>query len=502
MEYKELTTLQDGNVVDRNFSRSRRAMLSCQLARQLERAGEYETACAALSEFWPHRDGPVALDDLDLESGAELLLRAGTLTGWAGSSSQAGGAQETAKNLISRSIEIFEQLGETARVAGARSDLALCYWREGAFDEARLMLTDAMSHLDENDEESIIITLIRRGMLEKASGRYGDALRIFSETAPLVASAESHAIKGTFHNELASLLTRLGLAEGSESEIDRALVEYAAANFHFEQAGHLRFRATVENNLAYLLIRIGRYADAHTHLDSGRSLCLERGDVRLVAVFDDTRARALLEEGRLAEAEAFAHQAVATFEKGGEQSVLAEALTTFGIVLARRGRHAGSRATLERAMEVARTSGDPEGAGRAALSILEELGPQTRPAEIASIYQSAAEFLERSQDPLSAKRLIRCARKVIDAIRTSGAEVPAMDQNWEGFSLKRQMLYSEKMIIQRALEDSAGVVSKAARLLGFTHHQSLINLINSRHPDLLKSRSPVRIRRRSIMRKP
>ena len=501
MTYKNPTTVALGDPVDQSHLRAQRARLSCELARQLERAGEYETACAALSEFWPHRDGSVALDDLDLETSAEVLLRAGTLTGWAGSASQAGGAQETAKNLISRSIEILEQLGETGRVAGARSDLALCYWREGAFDEARLMLKDALDRMSDDDSEAKAIARIRWGMLEKAAGRYSDSLRIFTETAPAIDRIESHAIKGTFHNELAGLLTRLGWAEDSEGQFDRALIEYAAASFHFEQAGHLRFRACVENNLAYLLIRIGRLGDAHTHLDAARSLCLEREDVKFIAQFDDTRARALLEEGRLDEAEAFAKQAVATLEKGGEQSVLAEALTTFGIVLARRGRHAGSRATLERALEIARTSGDPEGAGRAALSIMEELGPLTVPAELASIYQSAADLLERSQDPLSTKRLIRCARKVIDAVRTSSAEVPAKDRNWEGFSLKQEMLYSEKMIVQRALEDSAGVVSKAARLLGFTHHQSLINLINIRHPDLLKSRSPVRIRRRSVMRK-
>jgi tetratricopeptide (TPR) repeat protein len=502
MTNKNLSTSVAGDVADQTFSRSQRAKLYCQLARQLERAGEYETACEALKEFWPDRVGPVALDDLDPETSAELLLRAGMLTGWVGSASQAGGAQERAKNLISRSVELFEQLGETSRVAAARSDLALCYWREGAFDEARLILRDAMDRMGEDDREARAVALIRLGMLEKAAGRYSDSLRIHHETAPSIESIESHAIKGTFHNEFAGLLTRLGIAEGSEAKIDQALVEYAAASFHFEQAGHLRFRACVENNLAYLLIRIGRLGEAHSHLDAARSLCLERGDVRLVAQFDDTRARALLEEGRLSEAEAFAQQAVAALEKGGEQSLLAETLTTLGVVLARRGKHLGSRATLERAIEVARISGDPEGAGRAALSILEELGPYTSAAELAAIYQSAADLLERSQDPLSARRLMKCARHVIDAIRTSGAEKPAMDQNWEGFSLRQELLCSEKMIIKRALEASAGVVSKAALLLGFSHHQSLINLINTRHPDLLKSRSPVRIRRRSIMRKP
>src|SRR5712671_2192005 len=125
MDYKELTTVQISEVADRTYSRSERAMLCCQKARQLERAGEYEAACEALGDFWPDPRRSVALNDLDLSARAELLLRAGALTGWAGSAGQVGDAQERAKDLISRSIKIFEELGETARVAGARSDLAL-----------------------------------------------------------------------------------------------------------------------------------------------------------------------------------------------------------------------------------------------------------------------------------------------------------------------------------------------------------------------------------------
>ena len=114
--------------------------------------------------------------------------------------------RESAKDLISRSIEIFEQLGETSRVAGARSDLALCYWRQGAFDEARLILKDTLDRLSENDQETNLIALIRLGMLEKAAGRYGDSLKVFAEAAPSVETIENHAIKGSFHNELAEFV--------------------------------------------------------------------------------------------------------------------------------------------------------------------------------------------------------------------------------------------------------------------------------------------------------
>ncbi len=499
MDYKKLTALQIGDTADQTFSRSRRAMLCCQKARQLERAGEYETACKALGEFWPDPRGSVVLTDLDPPARAELLLRAGALTGWAGSASQVGDAQERAKDLISRSIQVFEELGETARVAGARSDLALCYWRQGAFDEARLILKDTVNRLTGIDEETRVITLIRQGMLEKAAGRYGDSLKAYDQAAPLVERIDNHAIKGTFHNELAGLFTRLGLAEESEARIDRALLEYAAASFHFEQAGHLRFRASVENNLAYLLLRIRRFADAHAHLDCARSLWLELKDVKCVAQSDDTRARALLEEQRLIESEAFARQSVRALESGGEQSILAEALTTLGVVLARMSKATQSRAALERAIKVARDSGDPEGAGRAALSIMEELSQRTPTSELVSVYESAAQLLEKSQDPSTGKRLISCANTIIGALGKSRNDEQLKDHSWDGFSLKKQMLQSEKILIQRALNDSGGVVSRAARLLGFRHHQSLIALINSRHRDLLPARSPVRIRRRSVM---
>src|SRR5258708_7753164 len=396
MNYKELTAVQISEVADRTFSRSQRAMLCCQKARQLERAGEYEISCEALREFWPDPEGTLSMQDLDLPTQAELLLRAGALTGWAGSARQVGDAQERAKDLISRSIEIFDQLGETSRVAGARSDLALCYWRQGACDEARLILKDALNHLADADQEARVITVIRLGMLEKAAGRYGDALSAYAEAGPLVERMDNHAIKGTFHNEFAGLLTRLGLAEESEARIDRALVEYAAASFHFEQAGHLRFRASVENNLAYLLLRIKRFADAHDHLDRARSLWIELKDVKSVGQSDDTRARALLEEGHLAKAEAFAKQSVKALQGGGEQSILAEALTTLGVILARMRKPAQSRAALERAIEVARDSGDPQGAGRAALRIMEELSQQISTRQTAVTYQTESHLLAHS----------------------------------------------------------------------------------------------------------
>src|SRR5690348_3911809 len=92
-----------------------RAELSCQLAKQLEKSGEYDEACEALSEFWPARDDLPKLGNLSDPTKAEVLLRIGALAGWLGSAEQIEGSQEAAKNLITQSIELFEEFGQSKK---------------------------------------------------------------------------------------------------------------------------------------------------------------------------------------------------------------------------------------------------------------------------------------------------------------------------------------------------------------------------------------------------
>src|SRR2546428_9750831 len=104
----QLTALREET---RGLTTVERARRCCDLAKQLEKAGEYQAACEALSEFWLERAGPPNLSDLDEAARAEVLLRVGGLSGWLGSTDQAAGTQETAKNLITQSIDLFQQLG-------------------------------------------------------------------------------------------------------------------------------------------------------------------------------------------------------------------------------------------------------------------------------------------------------------------------------------------------------------------------------------------------------
>lgn len=496
-----LTAITDGRLTNDALSTSAHAQRLCRRAKELEDAGDYDAASEVLSEFWPSRYEPPVLGDLDADAKADVLLRIGALVGWTGSASQAVDAQETAKNLISQSIEIYEGLGEKERAVGARSDLALCYWRQGEFDEARILLNEVVEQFEHCDEGTRVTALIRQALVEKTAGRYAKALAMYRALAPQVQKMTSHALKGTFHNGLGTVLNCLALAECSEEHMDLALVEFAAASYHFEQAGHTSHCARVENNLGYLFFTLNRFQEAYTHLDRARRLCGEVEDLGIAAQIDETRARALMAQGRLPEAERFAQAAIKTLERGGEQSLLTEALTTLGIVLSRLGKIARARASFQRAVEVAQTTGDPEEEGRSRLSLIEELGQQISVEELVSNYVAALDLLKNSQDPASSKRLISCAQTVIGALDPPSNRKTEVDANtWEGFSFKEAVLAYEREILARALRETGGAVTKTARLLGFNHHQSLIALINSRHKGLVGLRAPARTRRRSIIK--
>src|SRR5205085_11481261 len=91
-------------------------------------------------------------------------------------------------------------------------------------------------------------------------------------------------------------------------------------------------------------------------------------------------------------------------------------------------------------------------------------------------------------------RLLLCARRALFLVG-----VLPTPPTWENFSLTEALRRYEGRIIERALRDAGGIVTRAAHLLGFKHHTSLINRLNARHRDLLAARTPVEHRKRSMV---
>src|ERR1044072_7126170 len=137
--------------------------------------------------------------------------------------------------------------------------------------------------------------------------------------------------------------------------------------------------------------------------------------------------------------------------------------------------------------------GGGEGAGQATLTLIEELGEQLALQDLGEAFARADALLAKSRHPGNRNRLYACARLVLSVIGV----LPA-PETWQGVSFLHVVRRYEGRLIEGALRDSGGVVSRAAQLLGLTR-QSLDSMLHRRHRRLLPLRTPAEPRRRSLM---
>ena len=476
-----------------SLTESERVMLRCRVAADLIHRGQYEAAREALGELWRGIGQRPEVKNLPPNVAAEVLLQCGALTGWLGSAGNVSGAQERAKDLLSEALRKFKSQGQRAKASEAQYELGYCYWRLGAYDEARVVLEEALELLTDADIELKAKILIRRSIVEQCENQFHEALCILKEAETVFASADD-GLKGRWHSERGLILARLADKEGSAAHTDRAIIEFTAAIYHFEQAGHERYRAAYLNNLAMLLYRVGRYRDAHEHLDRAGATLRILNDTGLLAQVDETRARVFLAEKKYGEAERVITRAVRTLEQGGESALLADALAVHGVARARLGDTEGSISALRRAVAVAEGAGALTNAGLATLALIEEHGGSRllTQGEVYKAYQRADRLLKDTQDAEDVARLRACARVVMRRL----AGVQPQDKTFSFFSAVQEF---EAKIIEQALDEADGSVTRAAKLLGLTH-QTLGTMLTQRHKQLAVKRTPREKRLKSIIK--
>ncbi len=438
------------DLVNPNLSVGGRAELCCELATDFENRGEYDEAYEVLSAFWPRVGERPKLAGLERDIAAELLLRVGVLTGLLGHNDQITDAQENAKNLISESLTIFQSQRYKKKVAEAQTELALCYWRTGDYENASDLLKLALADLT-TDSELKAKAIIRKAVVDIDAGHLTEALNCLVANSTLFQELNNQTVKGCYHQALGDALKDLWESEKRTEHLDRALVEYAAASYHFELAEHKRYRANVENNLGLIYFQINRCQEAHAHLDRARRIFSSLKDKTAVAQTDETRARVFLKEKKDAEAEKTARSSVRTLEQSDMQLPLAESLKTHGTSLARLGNYASALSTYRRAIDLYQQIGSINRAGQVALAVFREMG------ELLTIADG--------KRPISSQ------------------------------PLEEEIHSIEHDRIKRALEENQRRITYAARSLGMTY-QALNYMLRTRHNDLLEERTEARSRRR------
>jgi transcriptional regulator with PAS, ATPase and Fis domain len=116
-----------------------------------------------------------------------------------------------------------------------------------------------------------------------------------------------------------------------------------------------------------------------------------------------------------------------------------------------------------------------------------------QPDEVYEAYVKADRLLRDTQEAEDVARLRACARVVMKRLTT----VQFRDKN---FTLPGAVHQFEAKLIERALDEAGGSLTKAARLLGVSH-QTLYSILDKRHKPLAGKRKPPQRRLKSIIKK-
>lgn len=361
------------------------------------------------------------------------------------------------------------------------------------------MFTEALKKLTTagNTKANALLGL---SVVEWSASRYKAALRILTNNAPLFEKISNHTTRGFYHNQFAMILRTLATEGKKNDYFQRAIKEYEEADYEFKLAHNIIFRAHVDNNVGFLLYKLSRFKEAHQWLDQARPLTVNVRDKVRTAQVDETRAQVFIAEQRFAEAEAAARSAAKSFEKSGRKCFLVEALITHGIALARLGQTKRAQFTFQKAIEVAHHVGALNRAGLAALTMIEEI--EQLPLDILSgAYEQAGKWLLTSQSRDILVRLKAARKKLALRLRSE----PKSETTAEILFNKRchlgdEVWKFERDLIKDTLAKVNGSLTHAAELLGISY-QRLAYVIESRHKDLLKERSPVRRRSRKVLKR-
>lgn len=471
------------------------ALLRCETALEQKDKADYEGAQETMRPLWQGVGKLPETSGLHASVAAKVFLCVGILTGWIGSKIQIKGAQEIAKNLITLSITYFESVEDQRQVAAARVELAYCYWRDGELNEARTMLSEALKQLP---TEGLVRAraLLKLTTVEFSAARYEEALAILTENAPLFRKITNHTTKGAYHGQLAITFRNLSRkSERKDEYLRRAITEFQKADQEFKLARNPVFRADVKNNVSLILLNLCRFKEAHKYLNEARRLSVSFKDKARTAQYDESAAQVFIAEGKFKEAETVARRAASALEKCGHQILVADALITEGIALARSRRSDRAQFIFQRAIEVACEIDALDKAGLAALTMIEEVS-ELSPATLQAAYERARAWLSNSPSQETLLRLGDAAGKLAASVQVeiSAEEAMGILLTKTG-DLQEQVLQYEGALIRQALAQANGSVTHAASSLG-TSYQALSYMIESRHRDLLKERTPIRRRTR------
>jgi len=190
--------------------------------------------------------------------------------------------------------------------------------KEGRIDEAREMVQGEIQTLTYERVNELLRCKNLLCKIERTANNFQRALEIHIDAYPLANLSDNHTLKARFHIGLATTYDELGYS-------DKALIEYEAARFHYNEAGCREEVGLIENSLAVVLSKLGRTEEAFIHLEAARTHIDEPVVLAQIGV---TEVEVYLRTGESDKAIHLMLECVRTYEKYGAKHLFDKSMDT------------------------------------------------------------------------------------------------------------------------------------------------------------------------------
>ena len=298
----------------------------------VEKTHDYKEFRRLIKPFWKNlNENPDFGPNVDPKIEAELLRLCAWYLCFSGQSTNLK-YQDHGKDLVSRSVEMFERVGETDRASRAKMLVASTYFNAGQINEALIVLDDASSTYDNDGLHPMNLMLLtnKLGFLLWSS-RYQEALEVLGDIEIPMELCEDPVLLARYKNNAGMLFGRI-------DKIERAKGYYEEAIELSRKNGNLNFVGNILNNLAFGLIRAGRIDEAMTEVNEAIEIFEELKLDGWLAITYETKSQILMHQHKEEAALETINRSIELFEKGEHFAALADAYWFKTHILLRLGR--------------------------------------------------------------------------------------------------------------------------------------------------------------------
>ena len=323
--------------------------------RRLEWQGRYSEA---LDDCLEIVDGAACIPALDVATQserAELLLRYGALIGFCGHISQIANSQEQSKDLLTRALAEFVDVGDDEKTAECETYIALAYWRTGELNEAGVWLESALERNIPVSSRTRLHTHLIRALVNLQKKDFEKNVAMLEPLEPLYLELAEPTLLGIYY-------ANLGVSYKDLGRTIEALRCLKLATFYHQKGGHRIYRGTSQNNLAQLYWLIGDFENAHRSIDDATRTFRGNKDKTREGFSYDTKANVFIAEGKFTNALRSAEKAIDILKRGENAAYHAEAILTKAKALLHLDRFSDAVIALVDAVNIVRLKAGEESA--------------------------------------------------------------------------------------------------------------------------------------------